>query len=233
MIRIIFSDDHPVVRRGLRQLVADQADMMVVGEASSADELVTLLRTQACDVVLTDISMRGRSGLDALKEVKREHPKLPVLVLSMHPEDQYGVRAIKLGASGYVSKESAAEELIQAIRKIVTGEKHLSPALADRLALNLPIDTGRPLSEVLSLREHQVLCMIATGNSLTEIADELELSLQTVSTYRARIVEKMGMESNEQIIHYVFSNGLLDPSMPMQYARFSHQSESPCRMAAA
>jgi two-component system, NarL family, invasion response regulator UvrY len=233
MIRLIFADDHPVVRRGLRQLLADQTDMMVVGEASNADEMVALLQTQACDVLVTDISMRGRSGLDALKEVKREHPKLPVLVLSMYPEDQYGVRAMKLGASGYVSKESAAEELVQAIRKVVTGEKHLSAALASRLAMNLPIAAGRPLQEVLSMREHQVLCMIATGNSLTEIADELGLSLQTVSTYRARIVEKMGMESNEQIIHYVFSNGLMDPSMPSQYARFARESELVCAMAAA
>jgi len=227
MIRIILVDDHPVVRRGLRGLVAEEADMTVVGEAANSQEMFTLLQRQDCDVLVMDISMPGRSGLDALNDVQQDHPKLPVLMLSMHPEDQYGVRALKLGASGYLTKGSAAEELVEAIRKVVTGRKYVSASLAERLALNLAIDTARPLHDVLSVRERQVLCMFATGKSLTEIARELGRSVQTISTYRTRIMEKMGMESNEQIIHYAISNRLLDQSMPSPYAGSSLQRESP------
>lgn len=226
MIRIIV-DDHPVVRRGLRGLVVEEADLTVVGEAANSQEMVTLLRTQDCDVLVMDISMPGRSGLDASKDVKQEHPKLPVLILSMYPEVQHGARALKLGASGYLTKESAAEELVEAIRKVVAGRRYVSASLAERLALNLAIDTARPLHEILSVREREVLCMLATGKSLTEIARELALSVQTISTYRTRILEKMGMESNEQIVHYAISNRLLDRSMPSPYAGSSLHRESP------
>jgi two-component system, NarL family, invasion response regulator UvrY len=227
MIRIILVDDHPVVRRGLRDLVAEADDITVVGEAPDSEEMLTLLRTQDCDVLVMDISMPGRSGLEALKDVKQEHPGLPVLMLSMYPEDQYGVRALKLGASGYLTKGSAAEELVGAIRKVVTGRRYVSTCLAERLALNLAIDTARPLHELLSLRERQVLCMLATGKTLTKIGRELGLSVQTISTYRTRIMEKMGMENNEQIVHYAICHQLLDRSMPSPYAGSSLQTESP------
>jgi two-component system, NarL family, invasion response regulator UvrY len=211
MIRVIFVDDHPVVRRGLRQLLASEPDLSVVGEASNPEEMLELLRTQDCDVLLTDISMPGRSGLDVLVELKQEHPRLPVLVLSMHPEEMYGVPALKLGAAGYLCKDGAAEDLVDAIRKVMTGRRYVSNALAERLALDLAIDSGRPLHEILSAREHQVLCLLATGMSLTHIAKQLALSIQSVSTYRARILEKTGMASNEQLIHYAISHAEISP----------------------
>jgi len=209
MIRILLVDDHGIVRRGLIQIVSGESDMTVVGEAQNAQDMLTFLRNQPCDVVVTDISMPGGTGLEALKELKREYPKLPVLVLSMHPEDQYGVRALKLGASGYMTKESAPEELVQAIRKVVTGGRYVSPSLAEQLVFEVTIDNGRPPDEVLSEREHQVLCLLASGKSVTQIADELTLSVKTISTYRMRILEKMGMKNNAELMHYAIRNGLV------------------------
>lgn len=209
MIRILLVDDHGIVRRGLIQIVSGESDMTVVGEAQNAQDMLTFLRNQPCDVVVTDISMPGGTGLEALKELKREYPKLPVLVLSMHPEDQYGVRALKLGASGYMTKESAPEELVQAIRKVVTGGRYVSPSLAEQLVFEVAIDTGRPPDEVLSEREHQVLCLLASGKSVTQIADELALSVKTISTYRMRILEKMGMKNNAELMHYAIRNRLV------------------------
>jgi DNA-binding NarL/FixJ family response regulator len=206
MIRILIVDDHTVVRRGLKQIVSEETDMEVTGEARNAYEMLTLVRKQQCDVVVADISMPGRSGLDVLKELKQERPKLPVLVLSMHPEDQYAVRALKLGAAGYMTKESAPEELVKAIRKVVTGGRYVSPALAEKLALDLTTESERPPHETLSEREHQVFCMIARGKTVKEIADELALSVKTISTYRTRILEKLAMKNNAEIIHYAISN---------------------------
>jgi two-component system, NarL family, invasion response regulator UvrY len=206
MIRILIVDDHTVVRRGLKQIVSEETDMEVAGEARNAHEMLSLVRKQQCDVVVADISMPGRSGLDVLKELKQERPKLPVLVLSMHPEDQYAVRALKLGAAGYMTKESAPEELVKAIRKVVTGGRYVSPALAEKLALDLATETERPAHESLSEREHQVFCMIARGKTVKEIADELALSVKTISTYRTRILEKLAMKNNAEIIHYAISN---------------------------
>jgi two-component system, NarL family, invasion response regulator UvrY len=209
MIRIIIVDDHTVVRRGLKQILSEESDMSVVGEAHNAQEMLTLVRKQQCDVVVADISMPGRSGLDVLKELKQDRPKLPVLVLSMHPEDQYAVRALKLGASGYMTKESAPEELVKAIRKVVSGGRYVSPALAEKLALDLAVDTDRSPHETLSEREHQVFSMIARGKTVKEIADELALSVKTISTYRTRILEKMAMKNNAELIHYAISNRLV------------------------
>lgn len=222
MIRIIVVDDHPVVRRGLKELVAEEGDMILVGEATNSQEMLTLLQTQDCDVLVMDVSMPGRSGLDVLPELKALRPKLPVLVLSMHPEDPYGMRALKLGASGYLSKDGAAEELVGAIRKVVSGRRYISPTLAERLAMDLAIDSGRPLHEILSAREQQVLCMIATGKSLTQIGRELSLSVQTISTYRTRILEKTDMSSNEQLIHYAIVNRLIDRSTASPNAGSPH-----------
>ncbi|HSB73459.1 MAG TPA: response regulator transcription factor [Candidatus Methylomirabilis sp.] len=209
MIRIVIVDDHTVVRRGLKQILSEESDMAVVGEAHNAQDMLTLVRKQACDVIVADISMPGRSGLDVLKELKQDRPKLPVLVLSMHPEDQYAVRALKLGASGYMTKESAPEELVKAIRKVVSGGRYVSPSLAEKLALDLAVDTERPVHETLSEREHQVFTMIAQGKTVKEIADELALSVKTISTYRTRILEKMAMKNNAELIHYAISNRLV------------------------
>jgi two-component system, NarL family, invasion response regulator UvrY len=209
MIRILIVDDHTVVRRGLKQILSEESDMSVVGEAHNAQEMLTLVRKQQCDVVVADISMPGRSGLDVLKELKQDRPKLPVLVLSMHPEDQYAVRALKLGASGYMTKESAPEELVKAIRKVVSGGRYVSPSLAEKLALDLAVDTDRSPHETLSEREHQVFSMIARGKTVKEIADELALSVKTISTYRTRILEKMAMKNNAELIHYAISNRLV------------------------
>ena len=209
MIRIVIVDDHTVVRRGLKQILSEESDMAVVGEAHNAQDMLTLVRKLPCDVIVADISMPGRSGLDVLKELKQDRPKLPVLVLSMHPEDQYAVRALKLGASGYMTKESAPEELVKAIRKVVSGGRYVSPSLAEKLALDLAVDTERPVHETLSEREHQVFCMIAQGKTVKEIADELALSVKTISTYRTRILEKMAMKNNAELIHYAISNRLV------------------------
>ena len=210
MIRILIADDHAVVRRGLRQTVSEESDMTVVGEASNAQELLGLTRKVPCDVVVLDISMPGRSGLDALKELRQEWPRLPVLVLSMHPEDQYAVRTLRIGAAGYLTKESAPEELVKAIRKAVSGGKYVTPSLAEKLALDLAKDGERPPHETLSEREYQVMCLIASGRSVTEISVELSLSVKTISTYRARILEKMGLRNNAELVHYAISRHLVD-----------------------
>ncbi|HSB72795.1 MAG TPA: response regulator transcription factor [Candidatus Methylomirabilis sp.] len=221
MVRIIIADDHPVVRRGLRQILAEEADMRVVGEAQNAEELLALVRKQGCEVLVTDISMPGRSGLEALKEVKHEYPKLPVLVMSVYSEDQFGVQALKLGASGYLNKGNVTEELVQAIRKVVTGGRHITAALAEKLASHLVTETDRPLHQILSVREHQFLCMLGMGKSLKEIAQELDLSVQTISTFRNRTLEKMGMKSNAQLVHYAVSHRLLDRVTPAPSTGFS------------
>jgi len=210
MIRILIADDHAVVRRGLRQTVSEEHDMTVVGEASNAQELLGLVRKQPCDVVVLDISMPGRSGLEALKELRQACPRLPVLVLSMHSEDQYAMRALRIGAAGYLTKETAPEELVKAIRKVVTGGKYITPSLAEKLALSLTRDGEQPLHETLSEREYEVMCLIASGKSVTEISTELSLSVKTISTYRARILEKMNLKNNAELMHYAIHNRLVD-----------------------
>jgi len=210
MIRILIGDDHTVVRRGLQQILSDEPDMSVVGEAHNAQEVLALVRKQHWDLVVLDISMPGRSGLDIIEELKHERPKLPVLILSMHPEDRYAVRALRVGAAGYLTKESVPEELVKAIRKVVTGGRYVSSSLAEKLACVLSTDdTGRPLHETLSNRELQVLCMMGSGKSVGAIAAELSLSVKTISTYRARILEKMHLKNNAELIHYALQNRLV------------------------
>jgi len=209
MIRILIGDDHIVVRRGLQQILSDEPDMSVVGEAHNAQEVLALVRKQHWDLVVLDISMPGRSGLDIIEELKHERPKLPVLILSMYPEDRYAVRALRVGAAGYLTKESAPEELVKAIRKVVSGGRYVSPPLAEKLACALSTDTGRPLHETLSNRELQVLCMIGSGKSVGAIAAELSLSVKTISTYRARILEKMTLKNNAELIRYALQNRLV------------------------
>jgi two-component system invasion response regulator UvrY len=208
MIKVIVVDDHPVVRRGLKQIIEDEPDMKVAGEAKNAGECFSLVRKMECSLVLLDISLPDKNGFDVLKQLRYEHPKLPVLILSIYPEDQYAVRFIKAGASGYLMKEGAPEELVKAIRKVHAGGKYVSASLAEKLASHL--DTSdKPPHENLSDREFQILCMIAKGESLKGIADELCISEKTVSTYRARILEKMKMSTNSDLTRYALENHLV------------------------
>lgn len=209
MIRILIADDHTVVRRGVKEIVSEEPDMVVAGEVHSAQEVLELVRTQQWDVLVLDISMPGRSGLDVLKELKQERPRLPVLVLSMHPEDQYAVRVLKMGAAGYLSKASTSEELVKAIRKVVARGRYVSPSLAEKLAVDLASNDERPPHETLSSREYQVLCLIGSGKGVTEIAAELSLSVKTISMYRARILEKMNMKNNAELMFYAIQTRLV------------------------
>ena len=209
MLRILITDDHAVVRRGLKQVLEEEFDQVVFGEAQNTREMLEHLQKKAWDVVILDITLPGRSGLEVLGELKLTHPNLPVLVLSMHPEDQYGIRVLKSGASGYMTKESAPDEIVMAIRKVLRGGKYVSPSLAERLAFNLEVNGEKPLHEALSDREYEVMLMIASGKTLTEIAQKLHLSIKTVSTYRTRILEKMKMQNNAELIRYAIKNQLV------------------------
>jgi DNA-binding NarL/FixJ family response regulator len=210
MIRIFIVDDHEVTRRGLIQIVSEEPGMRVVGEASNGQELFALLREQPCDLVVLDISMPGKSGMDVLSQLKHEYCDLPVLILSMHAEEQYAVRALKTGAAGYMKKEIAAEELLKAIKKVIGGDRYMSPDLAERLASEVIVGVERPLHERLSHQEFRVLCLIGSGKSIAEIATGLSLSVKTISTYRTRILEKMLMKNNMELIRYVIHYQLSD-----------------------
>ncbi len=210
MSRIVIADDHAIVREGLKQIIARHSDLAVVAEASSGPELLKKLRTTHCDVVLLDLSMPGRSGLEVLREIRSEHKDLPVLILSVHPEELYAVRAHRAGASGYLTKESAPEQLVEAIRKVSRGGKYVSPSLAERFAVELESDSDKPPHEKLSDREYQVMCMLASGKTVSGIAEELALSVPSISTYRARILAKMQMRNNAELAHYAIRNGLVD-----------------------
>ena len=208
-MRILITDDHAVVRQGLKLILADHFRKAVFGEAHNAQEVLNLIWKEKWDVVILDITMPGRNGLEVLKEIKRSRPKLPVLVLSMHPEDQFAVRMLKTGAAGYLTKESAGEELVGAINKVVAGGRYVSQSLAERMASYLDIDVQKAPHERLSNREFLILRMIASGESVGQIAKELSLSVSTVSTYRARILEKMDMKNNSQLTHYAVQQGLV------------------------
>jgi len=210
MIKILIADDHAIVREGLKQILSETSDIAAAGEASNGQEVLKKVWENNYDMVLLDISMPGRSGLDILKQLKKEKPRLHILVLSMHPEEQYAIRVLKGGASGYLTKESTPHELITAIRTVSKGRKYVSSSLAERLACYLEIKPEEPLVEVLSDREYEVLRMIASGKTVKEIAEELSLSIKTISTYRTRILEKMGMKNNAQLIHYAIQNRLSD-----------------------
>ena len=209
IIKIIIADDHPLFRRGLKHALEETPDIEVIGEASNGDSLLSMIKSDNLDMVLLDISMPGKSGLDLLKQLKSEHSKLPILILSVYPEEQYAVRFIKAGASGYLTKESAAEKLAEAIRKIATGGKYASTAIIEKLAFDFS-DSDKPLHETLSDREYQVFGMISIGKSLTEIGVDLSLSVKTISTHRTRILEKMKMKKNAELIHYAITRNLLE-----------------------
>lgn len=210
MIRVLIADDHAIVRQGLRQILAETQDMVVAGEAETAHEALKLVREAEWDVALLDISMPDRSGIDTLKLIRKERPKLPVLMLSMHPEDHYAVRCLKAGAAGYLTKQSAPMQLVSAIRQVAAGRKYISPAVAEELANSIGSVSDQPAHSILSDREYQTLRLIATGNSLSEIAAQLSLSAKTVSVYRARLLEKLNLKNNAEIAHYAVKNNLVD-----------------------
>lgn len=208
--KILIADDHTIIREGLKQIISETPDMTVADEAIDGHEVLNKALKHDYDVVILDITMPGINGLDVLKQIKAQKPKLPILVLSVHPEEQYAVRTLKAGASGYLTKESAPDELIAAIRKVSVGKKYVSFSLAEKLALELEIDHEKPLHDMLSDREYQVMCMIASGKTVKDIAKELFLSEKTISTYRSRILEKMKMKSNIELTHYAIKHGLVD-----------------------
>jgi len=210
MIRVFIADDHTIVRDGIKQILKQFSDMAVAGEAENGAQLLNSLRTVACDIVLMDISMPGRNGIEYLKDLKQFQPDLPVLVLSMHPEEHYALRALKAGAAGYLTKKSATRELISAIRKVIGGGKYINTSMAEKIAMELDDYSDKPLHKKLSDREFQVLRMIASGNTVTEIAGELNLSVQTISTYRSRILSKMDMKTNADLIYYAVINKLVE-----------------------
>lgn len=209
MIRILVADDHAVVRQGVKQILADVRDMLVKDEAQNGTETIDKVMKYEYDVVLLDISMPGRSGLEILEEIKAQKPKLAVLILSMHPEEQYAVRALRAGASGYLTKASAPQELIGAIRKVAGGGKYVTTSLAEKLAGELEVDPQRLPHERLSNREYQVMLMLAQGRSVSDIAEELYLSVKTISTYRTRVLDKMGMRKNAELTLYAVHNNLI------------------------
>ncbi|HXI73878.1 MAG TPA: response regulator transcription factor [Verrucomicrobiae bacterium] len=209
-MKILLIDDHSVVRQGLKLILADHYKRAVFGEARNATEAFACAARETWDVAVLDITMPGRSGLEVLKEMKRLRPKMPVLVLSMHPEDQFAVRMLKTGAAGYLTKESAAEELVGAIRKVVAGGRYISPSLAERMVSYLDMDWQKPSHERLSDREFLILRMIASGKTVGQIAGELSLSVKTISTYRTRMLEKMNLKNNAELTHYAVQKGLVE-----------------------
>ena len=209
-INVLIADDHAIVRQGLKQILSETEDMLVTGEADDGAEALGLARQQPWDVFLLDVSMPNRNGIDTLKQLKKEFPRLPVLILSMHPEEQYAVRALKAGASGYLTKQSAPEQLVNAIRQVASGKKYLSPAVAQQLADAISEATDKSPHERITDREYQVLKLIAAGKTQTQIAETLNLGVATVSTYRARLLEKMGLRSTAELIRYGLEHGLAE-----------------------
>jgi two-component system, NarL family, invasion response regulator UvrY len=209
MLKILLADDHAVVRQGVKQILVEAFAQAIFGEAQNAHQLLELVHTERWDVVVLDLTMPGGSGLDVLKQIKQDHPQLPVLILSMYPEDQYAVRTLRAGAAGYLNKESAPEELVLALHKILEGGEYISASVADELVLHARQIDDRPPHEHLSDREYQVLCLIASGKEVKEISTELSLSAKTISTYRARLLEKMNMKTNAELTHYAIQNSLV------------------------
>ncbi len=209
-MRILIADDHAVVRQGLKQILAAEFKKAVFGEAGTGRQAIDLVWKEPWDVVVLDITMPGGGGLEVLKEIKKSRPKLPVLMLSMHPEDQFAVRILKIGAAGYMTKESAPDELVGAVRKVMSGGRYVSPALAEKMASFLALDVQTPPHERLSDREFLVMRLIASGKPVGAIAKELNLSVKTISTYRTRILEKTGLANNAELTHYAIQNHLIE-----------------------
>lgn len=208
-MNILIVDDHAIVRQGLRQILVESGETIFIKEADCGSDAIRQVREGEWNVVVLDISLPDRNGIDILKQIKKEHPKIPVLMLSMHEEGLYAIRALKAGASGYITKQSAPGELMAAIRQVARGRKYLTATLAEALADSLGADYDQPSHETLSDREYQTLCLIASGKGLTDAADEMCLSVKTVSVYRARLLEKMKLKNNSELIHYAIKNGLV------------------------
>jgi two-component system, NarL family, invasion response regulator UvrY len=209
MLKILVVDDHPYFRRGVKDILVEGFGAVRIGEGGNAHEMLELARQKKWDVVVMDISMPGSSGPDALKQLKAEHPKIPVLVMSMHPEDQYAIRMFKAGADGYLTKASAPDELVRAVKKVLGGGQYVSPSLGEKLALTMKVGVEGAPHEQLSDREYQVLCLIASGKTVSEIAGAVNLSVTTISTYRSRILEKMNMKNNAELTRYAIQRGLV------------------------
>lgn len=209
MLRILLVDDHAVVRQGIKQILADAYTGAVFGEATNIHELREIIKTDHWDMVVLDLAMPDGNGLEVLKQIKIDYPGMPVLILSMYPEDQYAIRTIRAGAAGYLNKESAPEELVRAIKKILSGGEYISASVAEELVSYARKEDDRPLHKSLSDREYQVLCLIASGKEIKEIADQLSLSAKTISTYRTRLLIKMNMKTNGELTHYAIQNGLI------------------------
>ncbi|SDG03315.1 MULTISPECIES: response regulator transcription factor [unclassified Duganella] len=210
IIKVFIADDHAIVREGLKQILAETRDIVVAGEAENGLDAIKLFRKSDCQVMLLDISLPDRNGIEVLKQLKKEKPELSVLMLSMHREDQYAIRALKAGAAGYLTKQSAPKELVTAIRQVGGGLKYISPALAQELANHVGDDHEAPLHETLSDREYQTLTMIASGKTVGTIAKELSLSVKTVSEYRARLLVKMKLKNSAELTHYAIKNQLIE-----------------------
>jgi two-component system, NarL family, invasion response regulator UvrY len=210
MIRVLIADDHAVVREGLKQILLENFEAVKIGEAKNAEEILEMTRKQDWDVVTLDVAMPGKNGLDVLKQMKRKYPRIPVLVLSVYPEDQYAVRVLQAGASGYMTKESAPDELVYAVRRVLKGGKYISPLLAEKLAESLGTDIKKLPHESLSDREYEVLRMIGSGKTVSEIANDLSLSVKTISTYRGRVLYKMKMKTNAELMRYAILNKLFN-----------------------
>lgn len=208
--KILIADDHILVREGLKKVLKEENDLEVTAEAGNGEEVLKILKKLKIDVILLDISMPGKSGLDILKAIKEIQPGIYVLILSMHPEDRFAVRSLKLGASGYLTKQSAPEELVNAIRKILNGGSYISPNLADKLAEEVKSGSKENIHEKLSNREFEVFRLLATGKTVSQIAEKLSLSIPTISTYRARVLDKMDMKTNAEITYYAIHKGLVE-----------------------
>jgi len=210
MIKILVVDDHAIVRDGLKRLLVDTSDMVVADEASNGEEVINKVGNNDYDLVLLDISLPGRDGLDVLKQLKCTNPQIPVLILSMYPEEHYAVRSLRAGASGYLTKQNSSDELIGAIRKVAQGRRYITPSLAEKLAFELGVDVRKLPHEKLSDREYQVMCMFGSGKTVKEIAETLSLSIRTISTHRAHILKKMEMKNNAQLTYYAIKNALVE-----------------------
>ncbi|MBI5022511.1 MAG: response regulator transcription factor [Ignavibacteriales bacterium] len=211
MIKVLIADDHPVVREGLKQILSKAPDIKIGGEALNGQDVLDKINSEDWDVILLDLNMPQRDGIDVLKEIRKKFTKLPILILSIYPEEQMGVRVLKAGASGFLNKEFAPKELLTAIRKIHTGGKYVSPQLAEKLAIAVGTNSGSEPHKRLSNREYQVLCLIASGKTITEIADQLSLSDKTIRTYRERLMEKMVLKNDIELTHYAIKHKLIEP----------------------
>jgi two-component system invasion response regulator UvrY len=209
MLRILIADDHAIIRKGLKQILLEEYPSAIIEEVSDAEEVIKKTISDEWDIIICDLSMPGRSGLDVVQQMKQNFPKLPVLILSIHPEEQYAIRVLRAGAAGYLSKDAATQELVKAVQRVLQGRKYVSSAIAEKMASELDQDTSRPPHEVLSDREFDVFKMIAFGKTVSEIAEQLALSITTVSTYRARILVKMNMKTNAELTRYGLENKLI------------------------